>query len=257
MASRHRRRTIRPDGTAEWGLIIVFDGCFILNPEAAEPTELPPGSAALFPPHLRQDYMLAEPYPHGRFFWAHFFPEGAMTELLAWPSTPTGQGVLHWNPGNTLHRRILEACTRCDHYYHSDFVRRRSLALLALEEILRLIQQINPQRTVDTLDDRVALALAYISRNIRQPLSLVAIAAKVGLSASRFAHLFSRNMSCGPMEYVEKLRIKLAAGMLTGTSLPIAKIAEEAGFGSSYYFSKRFHKIKGISPSEWRKLGKE
>lgn len=256
-ASPYRRRTLRPTGTPDWHIMIVREGRYVIGPDSKHATTLGPGSAVLYPPHMQQDSMLHEDLQEGRTFWAHFFPEISMVPFLNWPQTMLGPGVLNWYGNETLNHQISGACDRCVDYFGSDYIRNRSLALLSLEEVLRLIYQVHPDVKLDHLDDRVALALQHIATNITDPLSAKTIAEAIGLSASRFSHIFSMNMSCGIMEYVEKQRIAMASSMLTTTELPVALIAEKCGFSSAYYFSKRFRKNNQLSPSEYRTRAKE
>ena len=250
-----RRRTIRPNGTPDWHLLIVLKGQFVVNPEADRPIHLSPCSAVLFPPHVRQDYTLDDHYETGETFWAHFFPEASMLELLDWPKVGSDVGVLQWEGNNALHQNIMEACTRCETYLLSDYTRKRSLALLSLEEILRLISQADPHAPLDAMDDRVAASLQFIANHIKTPLSLEDVASEIGLSSSRLSHLFNTDLNCTVMVYIEKQRIQLASGMLTNTQMPITQIAEDCGFSSSYYFSKRFRKLKNMSPTDYRLAG--
>ena len=247
-----QQRTIRPNGTPDWHLLIILEGEFILNPESNHPIELPPQSAVLFPPHITQDYIRSEKYSYGKTFWAHFFPEASMLELLDWPKITAELGGLQWYDNKNIHQEILEASTRCSYYFDSKYARKRSLSLLALEETLRLISQTNPQAPLDALDDRVATSLQFIAQHIHTPLTLDDVASSIGLSTSRLSHLFSHNLNCTVMTYIEKQRIQLACGILTNTQMPITQIAEHCGFSSSYYFSKRFRKIKDMSPTDYR-----
>ena len=253
-ASPLRRRTVRPGGTPDWHILLILEGEYVISPDSKYPLTLSPGQAVLYPPHMTQDYMLHDDFQSGRTFWVHFFPEVAMFAFLNWPESKAGPGVLKWDPYSALHRQITEACDRCVSYLVSDYVRCRSLSLLSLEEILRLINQVHPNAQLDHLDDRVAAALQYIASHISSHLSAKTIATAVGLSASRLSHLFSVNMECGIMEYVEKQRVSMACSMLSNTLLPVTVIAEKCGFSSAYYFSTRFRKNKSLSPSEYRKL---
>ncbi len=247
-----RRRTFRPHGTPDWHLLIILEGDFVMDEESGHPTTLSARSAALFPPHTRQDYMLSKENAKGRFFWAHFFPEASLLPLIEWPQGASGWSSLQWSHENLLHDQILEASVRCDTYFRSNYNRKRSLALLALEEIFRLILQGNPLDQLNELDDRVAKTLQLIAKNIQQAITLKDLSAEVGLSSSRLCHVFTENMHCGVMEYIERQRIKIASGMLRNSQLPINQIAIDCGFSSPYYFSRRFHKAKGMTPTEYR-----
>jgi AraC family transcriptional regulator of arabinose operon len=54
------------------------------------------------------------------------------------------------------------------------------------------------------------------------------------------------------MHYVEARRIERATQLLRVTSLSVKQIAEQVGFESPFYFSLRFKKATGISPSAYR-----
>lgn len=252
-ASPQRRRTVRPNGTPDWHLLLVFEGEYTLDMETDHPGTLTAQSAVLYPPHVRQDYILSPDHHVGRTFWAHFYPEASMLEVLDWPKKQAEWSILQWKGNETLDQQITDACRRCDGYLQSDYRRNRTLALLSLEEIFRLILQVNPTAQMDALDDRVAKTLSYVANHIKTPLTIELLAANVGLSPSRLSHIFVRHMHCGIMEYIGMLRIKMACGMLSNTQLPIKTVSEECGFSTPYYFSKKFRKIKNTSPSAYRK----
>lgn len=54
-------------------------------------------------------------------------------------------------------------------------------------------------------------------------------------------------------ELVTEEKIHIAASLLTNTHEPIEKIGEQAGFQSLVSFSRRFHQITGMSPTQYRK----
>ncbi len=253
-SSPYRRRTIRPNGTPDWHILIIIEGKFVTFHDQKQEVHLSPGQAILYQPHATQDYMLREDHESGKTFWTHFFPEVSMMPFLKWPTTKSGTGVMKWEVNSELHHQILNACERCVSYLNSTMYRNRSLSLLALEEMLRLLHQVHPDAVVGHLDDRVATALQFIASNINKQLTTESISNAVGLSPSRLSHIFSLNMDCSIMDYIGKQRINLACRLLSDTILPISLIAEKCGFSSAYYFSARFRKMKDLSPSEYRKI---
>ena len=54
------------------------------------------------------------------------------------------------------------------------------------------------------------------------------------------------------LEYINFLRIKKSYDMLCCTDKKISEISTDCGFSSVHYFSRTFHKIVGISPSQAR-----
>jgi AraC-like DNA-binding protein len=58
---------------------------------------------------------------------------------------------------------------------------------------------------------------------------------------------------CSPMEYLHRYRMEQAKLLLIKTELPIARIAEQAGFQNAPYFSNCFKQYAGVSPLRFRK----
>lgn len=56
-------------------------------------------------------------------------------------------------------------------------------------------------------DNPVALALRIIEADYARPLSVPALAKSVGLSPSRFAHLFKQQVGCSPARYLKVYRL--------------------------------------------------
>ncbi|MFP4382237.1 MAG: helix-turn-helix domain-containing protein, partial [Candidatus Sumerlaeia bacterium] len=56
-----------------------------------------------------------------------------------------------------------------------------------------------------------------------------------------------------PMDYLLRLRIDKARQLLMQTSMNLAEIAEHTGFSSPYHLSNVFKKVRGQSPSEYRR----
>ena len=56
-----------------------------------------------------------------------------------------------------------------------------------------------------------------------------------------------------PMQYIISIRIANAQGLLEATDYSINEIARIVGYDNPLYFSRLFHKQKGLSPSQFRK----
>ena len=53
-------------------------------------------------------------------------------------------------------------------------------------------------------------------------------------------------------QFVERHRMQHACQLLRLTSLTIAEIAAEAGYADAFYFSNRFRRYAGASPTQFR-----
>jgi len=101
-------------------------------------------------------------------------------------------------------------------------------------------------------DGYVQKATSYISANYSYPITVEDVAAYVGLSRSHLFRSFEKVLQCSPKEYLTDFRIRQACALLKQTDLSVTAIANSVGFENNLYFSKAFHKIKGISPKKYR-----
>lgn len=110
------------------------------------------------------------------------------------------------------------------------------------------IENKNERRHVDATD----LAIAFMQENINRKLSLGEIAEEVNLSVSYFSNLFLKKTGFSPLQYLNMLRIRKACHYLDFTNMKINQISPLVGIDDTFYFSRLFTKIMGISPSEYR-----
>ena len=95
-------------------------------------------------------------------------------------------------------------------------------------------------------------SIEYISANYSYPITVEDIAAYVGLSRSHLFRSFEDVVGQSPKEYLTAFRIKQACNLLEHSDLSITAIANSVGFENNLYFSKAFHKVKGMSPKNYR-----
>lgn len=91
----------------------------------------------------------------------------------------------------------------------------------------------------------------YINNHIRERLSLNEVAGVFGLSPNYLSVLFKKHCQIGFSEYITQAKISQAKALLLEQDLKVYEIAEQLGFESSFYFSKVFKKVEGISPREF------
>ena len=71
---------------------------------------------------------------------------------------------------------------------------------------------------------------------------------------NNYRNAFMRNDEERFSEYLNRIRVRKAAGLLKNSSRSIHEIALQVGYTDSFYFSKVFKKIMGMSPREFRRL---
>lgn len=99
----------------------------------------------------------------------------------------------------------------------------------------------------------VARARRYIEAHATEPIALADVAREVSLSPSYFHTLFTGATGKTPHEYLLSCRIGAAKRLLWDTEIPIAEVAERAGFGTQQYFGRVFKTATGKTPGQYRK----
>lgn len=115
----------------------------------------------------------------------------------------------------------------------------------------RLTLKENAKRNRDLM--RLNTVLKFIERNYEQPIPLSVLANQANLSEYRFSHLFKEVMNQSPANYVNEIRIKRAARLLTESDMSIAEVAAYVGFNDFNNFGRQFRNFYGCPPSELRR----
>ncbi|MDQ0373365.1 helix-turn-helix domain-containing protein [Cellulomonas humilata] len=100
--------------------------------------------------------------------------------------------------------------------------------------------------------DPIAATIEHLRANVSTRISLADLAGMAGLSVSHYSALFRRSTGYGALEYQTRLRMGTARELLDTTDRPIASVAARVGFSDPLYFSRQFHRIHGMSPTEYR-----
>ena len=100
----------------------------------------------------------------------------------------------------------------------------------------------------------IRLAKQYINDNYTSPLTLEMIGLEIGLNPSYFSSIFKKETGKNFIDYLNAVRIENAKQLLIENSLTVMDICEAVGFNDIKYFTKRFKKETGLSPSDYRKL---
>ncbi len=209
------------------------------------------GELVLLAPGTFHDYAVAPGAAHWELLWAHFHAKADWQQLLALPEV--SPGVHHLALGDPeLTRRIEARLLDMVRLGNGPLRQGESLAMNALEEVLLWCDALNPNAGREPIDPRIRRALDVICGDLKTTHTLPALAKRAALSRSRFAHLFSTQVGTSPQRYQETQRLLRARELLELTARSIEQIADDLGFASPFYFSQRFKRAIGQSPSEYR-----
>jgi AraC-like DNA-binding protein len=100
---------------------------------------------------------------------------------------------------------------------------------------------------------RLAPAVRYLEENFRERVQLADLAEHCDLSSTHIHRLFQRLLRMSPAEYLLALRLQEARRLLATTDKALSDIALGTGFFDQSHFTKRFRKVTGMTPTQFRK----
>lgn len=240
----------RPDGMERWVLHYTVSGAGRIN-RGRESFIEKPGDLLLFPPGVAHDYITDKDADDWIHLWVYFGMNTRLSGLLNLPEINKGIIGLHIkNPENrTEIERLLYLTVET---FEKSIPRKINFCYNLLERVLLICDTENPLSET-AMDTRIGKAVDYMNEHLRRKIKLENIAVYCGLSVSRFVHLFSEKTGISPLKYLEKTRIEKAQGLLIGSNMKLAEIADITGYENEYYFSRVFRKLTGKSPGGFRK----
>lgn len=96
----------------------------------------------------------------------------------------------------------------------------------------------------------------YIEYHYNEPLSIAQLAQMANLSSKYFVYLFKKTFGISAIDYLTDLRINRAKRYLIETDYRMREIAHKVGYSDEFYFSRKFKKEVGVSPSDFVKKRK-
>lgn len=143
---------------------------------------------------------------------------------------------------------------RTPHKANVDFFSHAAAAERAgFRPCLRCRPELAPGLAPMDAPDRVArLAAARIEAGALDEGDIEGLAASLQLSSRQLRRVLEASFGATPMELAQTRRLLLAKQLLTDTALPMAVVAQAAGFGSLRRFNHLFRSRYGMAPSRLR-----
>lgn len=100
----------------------------------------------------------------------------------------------------------------------------------------------------------VIRAKEFIKKEYKNELSLSDVAETVGLSPAYFSRMFKQETGENFIDYLIKVRMEKAKGLLKDTNMSTADVCENVGYKGSKYFGKIFKNYTGYTATEYRTM---
>ena len=101
--------------------------------------------------------------------------------------------------------------------------------------------------------ESMAPVLVWMENNLRQNLSLSAVARYARMSTRTLSRRFAEQVGETPAQWILKARIRRAKLLLETTATRVEQVAAEAGFQSASVLREHFRNSVGLSPVGWRR----
>ena len=148
------------------------------------------------------------------------------------------------------------AYAMADRYMGSMEQNRSSLELMSMMSAMyrEYVQKVHDaRRQQNSYSPEIQSCRDYIDLHPMDSLEIAELADMVGYSTYYLSRKFHRETGQSLRDYIKEQKIKQGALLLATTEEDMGTIAERLGFCSRSHFSDTFHKIMGLSPSEYRK----
>lgn len=109
-------------------------------------------------------------------------------------------------------------------------------------------------RQVDSLE-RMNQALAYIEQDLTDEIDFQQVERLALCSEYHFRRMFSFLAGVSLSEYIRRRRLTLAAFELVHSDVPVIDLALKYGYTSPDAFTRAFHSLHGVTPTEARSTG--
>lgn len=134
--------------------------------------------------------------------------------------------------------------------------------IVKLSECLNIMAVKNEFQTLSTQEanllnpkdkERIDKVFSHTIASFRQRITLGEVAEIAGLSVPAFCNYFKKSTKKTFIDFLNEIRVGYACKLLIETDQNIINICYESGFNTLANFNKQFLKVKGETPSKYRK----
>ncbi|MGG4131307.1 AraC family transcriptional regulator [Paenibacillus illinoisensis] len=200
--------------------------------------------------------------PESTFGLASFGEEGAEVTLVRFdlyeevPDDTSSLRLIKETPLFRSGRELAVAstlqlafhCEEMNNLWHSGKAMDRFHAHLEFQQVLAHVTEAQTPLKEDS-QMLIQRTKEYIDEHSNENLTVELLAGMAGLSPKYYVDLFKRRYGMSTTDYISGLRINRAKQFMASTDLRLRDIAHQVGYQDEFYFSRKFKKIVGVSPS--------
>jgi len=247
--TRPKLPTWRPKGRLDFQLLYIASGKAHFHIDGEEKI-VTAGHMVLYRPKEPQKY---EYYGEDQteVFWVHF-TGGNVTNILNSYGLTKDKKVFYC--GSDLEyknhfRSMIQELQMCKEDYSEMLEMHLRQIFIKLHRYFNTVSKVDNSQIAEEIDK----AMLYFAEHYNEAICIEDYAEKHHMSTSWFIRNFKQYTGSTPMQYILSKRIYNAEALLLDGQYNITEISNIIGYENPLYFSRIFKKVKGISPSEYRK----
>lgn len=241
---------------SDYELFVVTEGILHIGTSAEEYT-VPAGEYLLMSPN---------PYEHGTkssscsFYWMHF---GYNKEQNNHQVLSHTSDIPNYTPGILLLPEqgklsspdrliiLMKQLQDSDRRYREATLNRYLCSAILSEVALQ--GQIYPTYGNTVIKEQLYQDICdYVFWHLTENLKVSQVANYFGYNEKYLTTFFKQRAGLSLKQYILQIKMERAKSYLSETTEPVSQIAFRLGFADAHNFSNAFHKITGLSPSEYR-----
>ena len=247
--TRPKLPTWRPRGRLDFQLLYIASGKAHFHIGDKEEI-VTAGHMVLYRPKEPQKY---EYYGEDQteVYWVHF-TGGDVTNILRSYGLTKDKKVFYC--GSDLEyknhfRAMIQELQICREHYPEMLEIHLRQIFIKLHRYFNTISKVDNSQIAEDIDK----AMFYFSEHYNKNICIEEYARDHNMSTSWFIRNFKQYTGSSPMQYILSIRMYNAEVLLKNGQYNITEIANIVGYDNPLYFSRIFKKVKGLSPSEYRK----
>ena len=247
--TRPKLPTWRPRGRRDFQLLYIASGKAHFHFDGKEQI-VTAGHMVLYRPKEPQKY---EYYGEDQteVYWVHF-TGGNVTNILRSYGITDDKKVFYCGSGldyKNLFRSMINELQMCKENYAEMLEMYLRQVFIMLKRYFTDSLKTDNAHVIEEIDK----ATLYFNEHYSEEISIEEYAQNNYFSVSWFIRNFKHCTGSTPMQYILSKRIYNAEILLHDSTYNVTEIAEIVGYDNPLYFSRIFKKVKGLSPSEYRK----
>jgi transcriptional regulator GlxA family with amidase domain len=134
----------------------------------------------------------------------------------------------------------------------------RSLALAVARFLVVFLKrpggqaQFSAALALQAADDKFGALHDWINAHLASDLSLSVLADQAAMSERTFSRRYAEATGQTPARAIERLRVEAARRLLSGSRVPVKRIAQRCGFGSEETMRRSFLRLLSTNPQDYR-----